>query len=489
MDRAGWGIIHAMENPGETRSPETPPRRIVIAEDLGERWLGLMEGSQVRELTLLPEERDLWLGTIFKGRVSQLAAGMGGAFVDVGLGSDLFLVEPDRPGDGDDPLRAGGEVLVQVVREAAGGKGHRGTREIMLAGTRLILGPGGRHRGVSRRIAEETERDRLREIVETIAPEGFGVIVRTAAEGVPREILEADIARLIGRWEEIAGRAEKVRAPSIVYREQDPLLPFLRDCLADRPEEVIVESAEMLEGVTLLLQEEAPGMELPVHRHGGPLPLLEAYGFDRAAEQALRPEVPLGGGGSLVIQQTEAMVSIDVNSGTDMSGEDLEETALQTNLEAAAEAARQVRLRGLAGLIVVDFIDMRRCSSREAVFQALSEGFASDRARVRILPPTEFCLGQVSRQRRRAGLARILGRPCPGCGRTLVASPGWKARSLLRRARVLARSKPEGAIIITADEELLSRARRIAERFGEASGISPGRLRWRAGERGVTGAD
>ncbi len=452
--------------------------RIVVARDLGERWLALVEGGRVTELVVRPLAAGRLLGAIFLGRVVRAVPGVAGAFVDLGLGRDAFLPVPE----GDLP-REGEDVIVQVTREADAGKGPRVTRDVTLPGWRLVLAPRVTHRGVSRKIASDAERERLREILDRIAPEGLGVIARTAAAGAAEEELRVELEELVERWESIRARASRAGAPLALHGEEDPARAFVRDQGGRKVAEIVVEPAD--EG--LFREEEREEGWPPVRVHRGPLPAVEAFGLDRALDEVFSPEVALPGGGRLVIQATEAMVAVDVNSGRDVSAASLEETALRTNLEAAEELGRQLRLRELGGLVVADFIDMQRGASRRALAERLDEVFSRDRAKIRWAPPGEFTLVRISRQRRRPSLERLLGEPCPCCGRAIVPGAAVRARRLLRRLRVLARPIPGAAFRITAPPEVLEEARAIAAAHGEASGLPPsGAVSFRVGEEGVT---
>ncbi len=470
--------------PGTPRTeppmPETSSR-IVVARDLGERWLALLEAGRVTELVVRPLAEGRLLGAIFLGRVVRAVPGVAGAFVDVGLGRDAFLPVPE----GDLP-REGEDVLVQVTREADAGKGPRVTRDITLPGWRLVLAPRVTHRGISRKIVSEAERERLRGILERIAPEGLGVIARTAAAGAGEEDLRGELDELVARWASIVDRAARARAPLPLHEEEDPARAFVRDQGGRDVDEVVVEPGDEDLFAGTAGEERLP----PVRVHRGPLPAIEAYGLDRALDEVFSPEVPLPGGGRLVIQATEAMVAVDVNSGRDVSGASLEETALRTNLEAAEELGRQLRLRELGGLVVADFIDMQRGASRRALAARLEEVFARDRARIRWAPPAEFTLVRISRQRRRPPLERLLGEPCRCCGRSIVPGAAARARRLLRRLRALARPTRGGAWRITAPADVLEEARAIATAHGEASGLPPiGALSFRVGGEDVVRVD
>ncbi len=457
--------------------PDTATR-IVVARDLGERWLALVEAGRVTELVVRPLASGRLLGAIFLGRVVRPVPGVAGAFVDIGTGRDAFLPVPEG-----DPPRTGEDLLVQVTREADGGKGPRVTREVTLPGWRLVLAPRVTHRGVSRKIGDEVERERLRALLDRIVPAGVGVIARTAAAGAAEEELRGELGELLERWEAIRSRATAARAPLLLHEEEDPARAFVRDQGGREVEEVVVEPGDE----DLLASLPGEGGRASVRLHRGPLPAVEAFGLDRALEEVFSPVVPLPGGGRLVIQATEAMVAVDVDSGRDVSGDSLEETALRTNLEAAEELGRQLRLRELGGLVVADFIDMRRGTSRRALADRLAAVFARDRAKIRWAPPGEFTLVRISRQRRRPPLERLLGETCRCCGRAIVPAPAARARRLLRRLRVLARSAPGARFRIAAPPAVLAEARDIVLAHGEDSGLpDPALLSYREGDEAVT---
>ncbi len=476
-----------MPRPADPRGARM--RRVVVAHDLGELWLALLEDERVTELTVRPAAGARWLGTIAKGRISRLVPGVRAAFVDVGIARDLFTTMP--PGAiVERHLAPGDEVLVQVTREAQGGKGHRATFEITIPGRALVLAPHAPHRGVSKRIDDKSERERLRALVDALAPEGMGLIARTAAVGLAEADLAADLEQILATWREVEARAAGVRAPAIVYREENLAAGYVRDHLAGGLDEVIVEGGDPAELAAAAVGPNDGGPNggaatTPrVRAHDGPLPALEAYGLERALESALAPVVPLPGGGRLVLETTEALVAIDVNSGRDTHAADLEDTALRTNLEAVAEIARQVRLRDLAGLIVVDFIDVEDPVARAAINDALAAAFAADRSKTRILPLTDFCLAQITRQRRGSPLARQFTEACAGCGRGAQPRADARARRLLREVRRRARPYPRARVRVTAPPPVVAAAKEILADLDGAA-LGPWRLSWGDGPEHV----
>ena len=441
------------------------PISLWVASDFGEVWLALMEGDRPYELILRGEEQSRLLGAIFKGRVSGQARAVGASFVEIGSARDAFLMD-GRANDANPP-QLGDELLIQIVREADGGKGPRATRHLTLAGWSLVFAPVGPS-GVSRRIDDLEERDRLKQILDELAPEGTGLIARTSAVGATREELELERDELLARWDVVAAKAAAVRAPALVHRDEDPAVPWLRDHLALGPERIVVdgpgadERKEALQRITGLP---------PIESFSGPLPAIEAMHLDRELSGALSAHVPLPSGGRLIIESTEALTAIDVNSGSDFSSATLEETATRTNLEAIPEIVRQILLRDLAGMVLVDFIDMIRPENRARVDEALALELTRDRSKLRTLPLTEFCLAQITRQRRRPSLARLMMQPCACCRRGQVLRPDTQARQLLRQLRVIARPRPVGRFTFAAPLPVVEAAREIAEKWGQACGL------------------
>ncbi|RMG43358.1 MAG: hypothetical protein D6718_12410 [Acidobacteria bacterium] len=456
------------------RPPDRPdrvaaPRTLVAAHDLGELWLATIEGGRVMELAVYPAAAARWVGAIVKGRVTRSVPGVSALFVDVGFERDAFTVW-DPPGGEREPPASGDELMVQIVREADRGKGARATPNVTIAGWSLVLVPGSTHRGVSRRIGEAEERDRLRAILERLEPQGTGLIVRTAARGLDEQVLQAEATRLADRWRRIERRAAAVSAPAVLEQEDGPLLAFLRDRLDGSIGEIVVEGEGLLAAVERAAAESVVPLP-PRRRHTGPLPAVEAFGLERALDEALAREVRLPGGGRLVIDETEAFVAVDINSGRDTGAVDLEQTAVRTNLAAVAELERQIGLRNLSGLIVVDFIDMRDPDHRRAVNDALERVLAKDRLKTRFTRLSEFSLAEVTRQRRGLPLAARLTEPCPHCesGRTL--RPEVQARRLLRELRRQARPVPGARFVLSGPQRVIEAAQEIAREEGEASGL------------------
>ncbi len=376
------------------------------------------------------------VGNLYKGKVTRVLPGMQAAFVDVGLPRDGFLYVREAGGilddftdifrvdddlgqnevvdtDIGDLLRQGQEILVQVVKDPIGTKGARLTTHITLPGRFLVFMPTVVQLGVSRRITDEDERARLKSVIEAFGDGGW--IVRTAGEGQGGVELEADRRYLLRLWEEIQSGADRTNAPYLVHHELSPMLRAVRDTFTSAVQEAWVDDEEAFEEVLDFLEQRDPTLVPRLKLHRKSTDLMSAFGLDRELEKALRPKVWLKSGGYLVVNQTEALVAIDVNTGKYVGTKSLEETVFTLNLEAVREIVRQLRLRDLGGIVVIDFIDMEEPAHRLELYQALATELESDSARTQLLPMSEIGLIQLTRKRTRPSLDRTLSRECPYC--------------------------------------------------------------------------
>jgi ribonuclease G len=433
-------VVYANVTPFETR--------VAIREDGV-----LVESSHERAW-----ERSV-VGSLYKGRISRVLPGMQAAFVDVGLERDAFLYVDDvaetleeegvEPGEFStlapiqDLLREGQEILVQITRELGSTKGPRATSHVTIPGRYLVLLPGSTHLGVSRRITEPGERERLRSLLAEI-PHTGGVIVRTAGEGRDRSDFLADLVWLESTWRHITKRAEEVGAPYLLHRDLDLVLRTTRDLAGPHVAEFWIDDSEGYQRVVEFLDRVQPDLTSRVKLYRRQLDIFEAFGIETELEHALHPKVWLRSGGTLIINQTEALVAIDVNTGRYVGGADLEDTVFHINLEAAREVVRQLRLRNLGGIIVVDFIDMEAESHREELLEVLRQELAHDRARTLVGPVGPFGLVQLTRKRTERSLERALTRSCPTCdGLGRVRSPETVCLEI-RRALLREASRQEG---------------------------------------------
>ncbi len=412
-------ILYLSVNPVETRVAQREDGRLVA-----------YRAERLRTSSVV--------GNLYKGRVTSVLPGMQAAFVDVGLNRDAFLYVREAGGildefseifsplEGendllnlgsstiDDLLQPGQEVFVQIVKDPLGSKGARLTTYISLPGRFLVYLPTTNQLGVSRRIADEEERERLREIIGAFEQPG-GWIVRTAGENQKAEDLEADGRALPALWRRVQNTAEKTPAPGLIHQELSPVLRTVRDMFARTIDECWIDDEEAFQEVLTFLERSDPVLipRVKLFRHSRDLMI--AHGIDRELEKALRPKVWLKSGGNLVVNQTEALVAIDVNTGKYVGSTDLEDTAFHINQEAVREIARQLRLRDLGGIIVIDFIDMEVQDHREALYSSLEEELRLDPARTQLVPMSELGLIQLTRKRTRPSLDRTLSRPCPHC--------------------------------------------------------------------------
>jgi ribonuclease G len=403
-----------------------------------ETRVAMLENSRLVSYRAERHRTSSVVGNLYKGRVNRVLPGMQAAFVDIGLArnaflyvreaggilddfTDIFLAEecealqPDMSNsDISDLLRQGQEILVQVVKDPIGTKGARLTTHVSLPGRFLVYLPNVRHHGVSRRITDDEERSRLRGIVERFDAPG-GWIVRTAGEEQGKAELDSDRKYLLQMWDRIQGIANQARAPNLIHRELSAVLRAIRDLFTHSISEVWIDDEESFEEILDFLEQSDPSLVPRVKLFRQATDLMNSFGIDRELEKALRPKVWLKSGGYLVINQTEALVTIDINTGKYVGTQSLEDTVFSLNLEASVEIVRQLRLRDLGGIIVIDFIDMEEPEHRQLVFDTLAEELASDPARTQLLPMSDIGLVQLTRKRTRPSLERTLSRECPYC--------------------------------------------------------------------------
>ena len=446
-------------------------KRIVVNAGVTETRLAVQDGNLLTELYVERSDRRSIVGNIYKGIVTNVLPGMQAAFVDIGLSKDAFLyagdytanlgVEehaPDAVPDAEDEtadvdvgdaepeprreamapieemLRKGQEVLVQVSKEPLGTKGARVTSFVSIPGRYIVYMPQARHVGVSRRIHDDAERDRLRGIVKDLPPPPGGFIVRTVAEGKGEEDLVADIQFLSRLWGQVQSRFESAKAPSLLHEEMDVTFRVVRDLFSPEVDEFLVDSETAYEKCLQFATSLVPQLAPRVKRWDKEAPIFEATGIEREIDKALRRRVWLKSGGYIVIDHTEALVAIDVNTGKYVGKRDLEETILKINLEAVTEVVRQIRLRDLGGIIIIDFIDMERSEHRDQVFKALKKVLADDKARTNVLEISELGLVEMTRKRVRQSLQSLFCAPCPTCkGSGVVKSDATLAAEIFRK--------------------------------------------------------
>jgi len=351
-------------------------------------------------------------GEIYKAKVENVLVGMNSAFVNLGDGKNGFLYLADVHGT---EIKAGMDILVQVVKNARKGKNARVTPKISLAGRYLVLVPNGRHAGVSKRIDDETERKRLRDIIKQHRPENFGIIIRTAATGVSEDALCTDINEMIECWEKIKAKADKSYAPCLVHKEAGLLERVLRDELTATVDEIVVDTAEDYETAKSFVEQFMPEAAVEVTQYCGNSPLFDVYSLESQLMALQERKVWLSSGAYLVIDQTEALTVIDVNTGKFVGSKNLDDTVFKTNIEAAKEIARQLRVRALGGIVIIDFIDMAGEDENRRLVEELKLQLKDDKCKARVFGVTGLGLVQITRKRARLDIRAELMKGCPFC--------------------------------------------------------------------------
>ncbi|MDQ3973461.1 MAG: Rne/Rng family ribonuclease, partial [Actinomycetota bacterium] len=403
---------------------EGPPRRMLVTVGEERTQIAVLEERTLVEHYVARKEDVSTVGNIYLGRVQNVLPGMEAAFVDIGKGRNGVLYAGEVDYDEEDlegelprieqTLAPGQSVLVQVTKDAMGTKGARLTQHLSIAGRYCVLAPGDGMLGISRKLTED-ERERLRRILKEIKPVGYGLIVRTAAEGATREQLEADVARLVRIWEQVSARAATAKPLDAVYEEPDLVVRVIRDGFGPEYSDLIVDSDQLLEQARAYLGDVSPELVDRVSLHRGDESLFDAYEVTNQIRRALEKKVWLASGGYLIVEKTEAMWVIDVNTGKFVGKDNLEETVLRNNLEAATEIARQLRLRDMGGIIVIDFVDMLVPANREEVLKRFRRELARDRTKSRVMEISKLGLVQMTRKNVSEGLQESFTVTCDCC--------------------------------------------------------------------------
>jgi ribonuclease E len=402
--------------------PPTDRKQMLVRRTPHQTQIVVLEGSLLVEHFVARSDRRSLAGNIYLGKVRNVLPGMEAAFVDFGESKNGVLYAGDvQSPDGkrnqriEKVLKVGDEVLVQVVKDAMGHKGARLTNQINLSGRYVVLDPNAQKPGISRRLPD-AERDRLRAIADDLRPQGFGVIVRTAAEGATREEIAADIDRLMKAWEEISASVPNGGAPRLIYEEPSLVIRVIREHFTKEFRRLLIDDSELHEIVVDYLSDTDPDLVERVQRYRDELSLFERFHVEDQLRKALDRKVWLPSGGHIVIDRTEALTVIDVNTGRFVGHSNLEETVLQNNLESAEEIARQLRLRDIGGIIVIDFIDMEVAKNRDAVLRRLREHLAKDKTRTQVFDVSNLGLVEMTRKNVSAGLLESFSHVCEECG-------------------------------------------------------------------------
>jgi len=403
-------------------------KKLVINVTHHETRVALLEDDTIVELFMQRQDDDNITGNIYKGVVRRVLPGMQAAFIDIGLKQAAFIHVNDIIGEPaesalntktkpsiEELISESQTILVHVIRSPSDSKGARVTSHISLPGRFLVRIVHGDLIGISRRIADEPERQRLKKIICKSKPDDSGFIVRTAAEGVTEEKISREMTFLNNLWDRIQTEAKIAPAPSLVHKELNISLRAVRDLLTLEADGLVVDSRKDYEAIIKFLDRFMPTMKDSVIFYQDNEPIFDAYNLEGDISRAVQRKVWLKSGGCIVIDQTEALVAIDVNTGRYVGKHNLEETVLKTNLEALKEVAYQIRLRDIGGIIIIDFIDMEKKINREKVFNALVEALKKDRRKTYVLPMSEIGIIQMTRQKTKSSLAQTLCEPCHYC--------------------------------------------------------------------------
>ncbi len=417
-----------------------PVKEIFLDSNPFETRLAIREDEELAEFYVERKKDRGITGNIYKGRVVRVLPGMQAAFVEVGLDRTAFLhvtdvlesvelieeedvsevsKEESRSGSSghkiQELLKAGQDIMVQVEKEPLGTKGARLTSYLALPGRYLVFMPNYERVGVSRKIEDERERKRLRDMVLKLKPQGVGFIIRTVCEGKRKDEIMADMDYLLKLWRNIVKKMESTPAPALLYEELDLTLRSVRDIFTRDVKKFVIDSKEEYERAVRFIEEFMPELLGKVELYNGKEPMFDAYGIEVELAKALERKVWLPSGGHIVIDQMEALTAIDVNTGKYVGKKSSEDTILKTNLEAVKESVHQLRLRNIGGIIVIDFIDMAKQSNREKVYRGLKEALKKDKARTNILKVSELGIVEMTRKRVRESITQTLLEPCPYC--------------------------------------------------------------------------
>ncbi|MFK1002781.1 ribonuclease G [Pseudomonas aeruginosa] len=435
-----------------------------------ESRVAVVENGVLQEVHVERTQRRGIVGNIYKGRVVRVLPGMQAAFVDIGLERAAFIHAAEisnREGSAVESISAlvheGQALVVQVTKDPIGTKGARLTTHLSIPSRYLVYMPRTSHVGISLRIEDEVERERLKKVVaDCVAAEGIegqgGFILRTAAEGAGEDEILADIRYLRRLWDQIAAQIQTVGAPSVIYEDLSLAIRTLRDLVNPRIEKIRIDSRENFQKITSFVEELMPEISDRLEHYPGERPIFDLYGVEDEIQKALERKVLLKSGGYLIVDPTEAMTTIDVNTGAFVGHRNLEETIFKTNLEAATAIARQLGLRNLGGIIIIDFIDMEDEEHRRQVLRTLEKQLERDHAKTNIIGITELGLVQMTRKRTRESLVQILCEPCPCCqGRGMLKTAETTCYEIFREILREARAYQADSYLVLANQKVVDR--------------------------------
>lgn len=429
-----------------------------------ETRMAILEDGRLRDFAVERNDDMHIVNHIYKGTIQNILPSLQAAFVNIGRRRNAFIYMGDmfpRAASKEEiqqmHLSVGQSVLVQVIKDEQGMKGPKVTANISLAGRYAVLMPTVDYIGVSKKIRDEEERNRLRRIVSEIKPDGMGLIIRTVAKGVSREELLKDLQYLLGTWDSILQRYKRSRKPTLLYREADLVMRMIRDHFTADVKQVVVDSREAYERICQVFSD--PAWRSRVRLYEGTVPIFEQYAIEESLTHLMSRIVPLPSGGNLVIDHTEALTVIDVNSSKYTgNGSTLQDTIFHVNKEAAVEIARQLRLRDIGGIIIIDFIDMAQPTKRDEILQILTRETAQDCTKTRVLGMTALNLVEITRKKARQSLYQVQFSPCDVCGGSgYLYSPETVAIQIIRRLRHMVQVRHiKGDILIEAHPDVLA---------------------------------
>ena len=450
--------------------------KILINSTFNETRVALIEEDNLAEIYV---ERDLSpqiVGNIYKGKVEKIVPGMQAAFVDIGSGKSGFISVEDvyndtfldlidagereklkkRKNSIEDKLVQGQDVLVQVIKEPVHGKGPKLTSNVSIPGKHLVLIAVANIVGISHKIEDEEERDRLIEIISRLKPENLGFIARTFSEGIGEKELSKEIKSLIKIWNRIKKSYEKRKRPNLIYETPSLTIRAVRDLVTYKIDEIIIDDGELFTEIKKYLTRSNKNKKIKITNYSSGRPLFEKFNIDKEVNEIYKKKVWLKSGGFLIIEETEGLTVIDVNTGRYIGKSDQTKTLLNINLEAAVEILRQIRLRNLVGIIVIDFIDQKDPSLRKKVFDTFKKGLQKDKARTVIQDISQFSVLQLTRQRTRESILNTLADPCPTCmGIGRIKSKDTISYEILRRIRQMAKKPKTRKITLEAHTDII----------------------------------
>ncbi|MHC2994221.1 MAG: Rne/Rng family ribonuclease [Candidatus Atribacteria bacterium] len=458
-------------------------KKVIIDVGLTEERVAIIEDGRLVEIHIERIEDDKIVGNIYKGKVINVLPGIEAAFIDIGIERNAFLHIDSTLDTGDseevkdvetsvshpitiDKIKVGQEILVQVVKEAISPKGARVTTNISLPGRYLVLMPNNDNIGISHRIEDEKERERLKKIVQRLKPKDAGLIIRTAAWGKELENFLPDLDFLIRLWNKIKKRARKAKAPMLLHEDLTLTYRIIRDLFTEEVEEIFINSNSEYKNILKFLKTlSLSNLEPRVSLYNEEKTIFEKYGIEKETNKALQKKVWLRCGGYLIFDQAEALTVIDVNTGKFVGKKDMRKTILKTNLQASEEIGLQLRLRDIGGVIIVDFIDMENQEDREKVVKKLEESLKKDKTKTNIIQKTELGLVELTRKRSRRDLENMLRTSCPYCyGTGRVLSAETVSNMVLRKLEELCKTSRAEAVLLGVHpkvEETLSGAKML----------------------------